>query len=75
MVDRVDNMKRNAIGNGSSQCILCGDEFRLLGASPNYCDDCKKVSTIILFHDFVCTLGLLPNISCVNEREKNINFT
>ena len=43
LVERVDLMKSNAIGNGSSQCVLCGDEFRLLGASPSYCDDCKKV--------------------------------
>ncbi|XP_059146253.1 double C2-like domain-containing protein beta isoform X4 [Physella acuta] len=35
-------MKKNAIGNGTSQCILCGDEFKLLGASPTYCDDCAK---------------------------------
>ena len=38
-------MKKNAIGNGSTQCILCGDEFGLLGASPTYCDDCKKVGS------------------------------
>lgn len=43
LVEKLDNMKKNAIGNGSTQCILCGDEFGLLGASPTYCDDCKKV--------------------------------
>ncbi|XP_055863040.1 rabphilin-3A-like isoform X1 [Biomphalaria glabrata] len=42
LVDKLDNMKKNAIGNGSSQCILCGDEFKLLGASPTFCDDCVK---------------------------------
>ncbi|CAG5122542.1 unnamed protein product, partial [Candidula unifasciata] len=42
LVDKLDNMKKNAVGNGSSQCILCGDEFKLLGASPSYCDDCAK---------------------------------
>ncbi|PVD31713.1 hypothetical protein C0Q70_07131 [Pomacea canaliculata] len=42
LVEKLDNMKKNAIGNGSTQCILCGDEFGLLGASPTYCDDCKK---------------------------------
>ena len=39
----MDNMKKNAMGNGSTQCILCADEFGLLGASPTYCDDCHKV--------------------------------
>ncbi|XP_070203973.1 rabphilin-3A-like [Littorina saxatilis] len=42
LVEKLDNMKKNAIGNGTTQCILCGDEFGLLGASPTYCDDCKK---------------------------------
>lgn len=42
LVEKLDNMRKNAMGNGSSQCILCGDEFGLLGASPTYCDDCKK---------------------------------
>ena len=40
-------MKKNAMGNGSSQCILCGDEFGLLGASPTYCDDCRKVNRLL----------------------------
>lgn len=42
LVEKLDNMKKNAIGNGSTQCILCGDEFGLLGASPTFCDDCRK---------------------------------
>ena len=41
-------MKKNAIGNGTTQCILCGDEFGLLGASPTYCDDCKKVTRMFV---------------------------
>ena len=32
------------MGDGNAQCILCGDEFGLLGASPTYCDDCRKVT-------------------------------
>ena len=46
LVERLENMKKNAMGNGSTQCILCGDEFGLLGASPTYCDDCRKVSSV-----------------------------
>ena len=42
LVDKLDNMKKNAMGNGTTQCILCGDEFGLLGASPTFCDDCKS---------------------------------
>ncbi|KAL5017555.1 hypothetical protein ScPMuIL_007144 [Solemya velum] len=42
LVEKLDNMRRNAMGNGMTQCILCGDEFGILGASPTYCDDCKK---------------------------------
>ena len=44
LVEKLDNMKKNAMGNGSTQCVLCGDEFGLLGASPTFCDDCRKVS-------------------------------
>ena len=43
LVEKLDNMKKNAMGNGSTQCVLCGDEFGLLGASPTFCDDCRKV--------------------------------
>ncbi|KAG8238031.1 hypothetical protein J437_LFUL014999 [Ladona fulva] len=43
MVERLENMKRNAMGNGTSQCILCGDTFGMLGApSLLLCHDCKK---------------------------------
>lgn len=42
LVERLENMKKNALGNGSTQCILCGDEFGLLGASPMTCHDCHK---------------------------------
>lgn len=43
LVEKLDNMKKNAMGNGTTQCVLCGDEFGLLGASPTFCDDCHKV--------------------------------
>nr|XP_054772798.1 rabphilin-3A-like [Lytechinus pictus] len=42
LVDKLDNMKKNSLGNGTTQCILCGDEFGLLGASPMTCYDCYK---------------------------------
>ncbi|XP_071094269.1 rabphilin-3A-like isoform X2 [Haliotis cracherodii] len=42
LVDKLDNMRKNCIGNGTTQCVLCGDEFGLLGASPTFCDSCKK---------------------------------
>ncbi|XP_065934669.1 double C2-like domain-containing protein beta isoform X4 [Magallana gigas] len=42
LVEKLENMKKNAMGNGQTQCILCGDEFGLLGASPTHCDDCKN---------------------------------
>ncbi|XP_050408654.1 rabphilin-3A isoform X2 [Patella vulgata] len=42
LVEKLDNMKKNCIGNGTTQCVLCGDEFGLLGSSPTFCDDCKK---------------------------------
>ncbi|KAK3919022.1 Rab effector Noc2 [Frankliniella fusca] len=42
LVDRVDNMKRNAMGNGTNQCILCGTKFGFLGSTSYLCHDCQK---------------------------------
>lgn len=43
LIDRLDNMKKHAAGNGSSQCVLCADSFGMLGASSVICVDCHKV--------------------------------
>jgi hypothetical protein len=42
LVERLENIRRNALGNGANQCLLCGEEFGLLCASPAYCEDCSK---------------------------------
>lgn len=42
-MERLDNMKRNVLGNGTSKCLLCGEEFGLLGASASECEECSKV--------------------------------
>ena len=39
-------MKRNVLGNGTSQCLLCGEEFGLLGASASECEECSKVDCL-----------------------------
>lgn len=49
-------MKKNAMGNGQTQCILCGDEFGLLGASPTHCDDCKNVNTFSIWKKIPTTV-------------------
>ncbi|KAK6620624.1 hypothetical protein RUM43_010916 [Polyplax serrata] len=43
LVDRLDNMKRNIMGNGTTQCILCGDTFRMFSSSNFLCCGCKKL--------------------------------
>jgi hypothetical protein len=43
LVDRLDNMKKLALGNGTKHCVLCGEKFGFLGASGMICADCKKV--------------------------------
>ncbi|KAL0994599.1 hypothetical protein UPYG_G00124650 [Umbra pygmaea] len=46
LVDRLDNMRKSAVGNGLSQCLLCGDVLGLLGTPSVLCQDCcKKVCT------------------------------
>jgi len=42
LIDRLENMKKHATGNGSSQCVLCADGFGMLGASYVSCVDCHK---------------------------------
>ncbi|XP_058278982.1 rab effector Noc2 isoform X4 [Hirundo rustica] len=43
LVERLENMRKNAMGNGLSQCLLCGETLGLLGSSSVFCQDCKKV--------------------------------
>uniref|UniRef100_A0A803W0H8 Rab effector Noc2 n=1 Tax=Ficedula albicollis TaxID=59894 RepID=A0A803W0H8_FICAL len=42
LVERLENMRRNAMGNGLWQCLLCGESLGLLGSSSVFCQDCKK---------------------------------
>ncbi|KAM9540569.1 double C2-like domain-containing protein alpha isoform 5-T5 [Salvelinus alpinus] len=42
LVERLDNMKKSALGNGLSQCLLCGEVLGLLGNPSIFCQDCCK---------------------------------
>ncbi|KAG8122603.1 hypothetical protein E2320_018087, partial [Naja naja] len=35
-------MEKNVLGNGSSQCLLCGEGLGFLGSTAVFCQDCKK---------------------------------
>lgn len=44
MVERLENLKARATGNGVTQCLLCSAEFGLF-TSKSYaamCNDCRK---------------------------------
>eukprot|EP00076_Gallus_gallus_P011033 XP_004946761.1 rab effector Noc2 isoform X2 [Gallus gallus] len=43
LVERLENMRKNAMGNGLSQCLLCSELLGLLGSTSVFCQDCKKV--------------------------------
>ncbi|XP_056601446.1 double C2-like domain-containing protein beta [Triplophysa dalaica] len=46
LVERLENMRHSAVGNGLSQCLLCGEMLGLLGSSSVLClDCCMKVCT------------------------------
>ncbi|XP_007894798.1 rab effector Noc2 [Callorhinchus milii] len=46
LVERLENMRKNVMGNGLSQCLLCGEVLGFLGSSAVFCQDCsKKVCT------------------------------
>ncbi|XP_062479457.1 rab effector Noc2 isoform X3 [Pezoporus occidentalis] len=42
LVERLENMRKNVMGNGLSQCLLCGEMLGLLGGTAVFCQDCKK---------------------------------
>ncbi|NWU69445.1 DOC2B protein, partial [Pterocles burchelli] len=42
LVERLENMRKNVMGNGHSQCLLCGELLGLLGSTSVFCQDCKK---------------------------------
>ncbi|XP_045346446.1 rab effector Noc2 isoform X4 [Leopardus geoffroyi] len=43
LVERLETMRRNVMGNGLSQCLLCGEMLGFLGSSSVFCKDCRKV--------------------------------
>lgn len=45
LVERLENMRQSAVGNGLSQCLLCGEILGLLGSSSVLCLDCCMVQT------------------------------
>ncbi|XP_071431248.1 rab effector Noc2 [Pithys albifrons albifrons] len=42
LVERLENMRKNVMGNGLSQCLLCGELLGLLGSTAVFCQDCRK---------------------------------
>ncbi|XP_029142523.1 rab effector Noc2 [Protobothrops mucrosquamatus] len=42
LVERLENMQKNVLGNGSTQCLLCGEGLGFLGSAAVFCQDCKK---------------------------------
>ncbi|KAJ7308827.1 hypothetical protein JRQ81_008096 [Phrynocephalus forsythii] len=42
LVERLENMRKNVMGNGLSQCLLCGEALGLLRSTAVFCQDCRK---------------------------------
>ncbi|XP_060703809.1 rab effector Noc2-like isoform X1 [Hemiscyllium ocellatum] len=42
LVERLENMKKNVMGNGLAQCLLCGELLGFLGSTAVFCQDCRK---------------------------------
>ncbi|KAK9746657.1 C2 domain [Popillia japonica] len=43
LVERLENMRRNALGRNANQCLLCGDGFGMLGSQKCVCVDCRRL--------------------------------
>ena len=60
MVDRLENMKRNANQAGCApspnRCALCGDYFCLLRTAPTQCSSCNKILCNKCCIDTECTV-------------------
>nr|CAD7459712.1 unnamed protein product [Timema tahoe] len=41
LVERLENTKKNAMGNGINQCVLCGESFGLICPSSLLCHDSR----------------------------------
>jgi len=66
-------MKRNVLGNGTSQCLLCGEEFGLLGASASECEECSKVERVWLYGTECDNKKLvLPEMPIVSRRKMSV---
>jgi hypothetical protein len=61
MIDRLNNMKRNAKGDGRSSCVLCNEEFGLFGAQCHLCKDCLKVNNASFLN--FSTVYLMSNLN------------
>ncbi|KAF0307168.1 Rab effector Noc2 [Amphibalanus amphitrite] len=64
-------MRRHAVGNGASTCVLCGEKFGLLASSKLKCKDCHKAVCHKCVVDTSSTAGeqwLLCKI-CAETRE------
>ncbi|XP_041440046.1 rab effector Noc2 isoform X2 [Xenopus laevis] len=42
LMERLENMRKNVMGNGMSQCLLCGELLGFLSTTSVFCQDCKK---------------------------------
>uniref|UniRef100_A0A7N8XX64 RabBD domain-containing protein n=1 Tax=Mastacembelus armatus TaxID=205130 RepID=A0A7N8XX64_9TELE len=42
LINRLDDMKKTACGDGVSRCLLCGEQLGSPGVSSVVCEDCKK---------------------------------
>uniref|UniRef100_A0A8D2BMB0 Rab effector Noc2 n=1 Tax=Sus scrofa TaxID=9823 RepID=A0A8D2BMB0_PIG len=42
LVERLETMRHGVMGNGLSQCLLCGEVLGFLGSSSVFCKDCRK---------------------------------
>lgn len=44
LVERLETMRRNALGRSPTQCLLCGGGFGMLRAHKVVCMDCKRLA-------------------------------
>ena len=52
LVEKLENMRNNAIGDGRETCLLCNSKFAALKVIAKRCDICGKVHKSVFCFTF-----------------------
>lgn len=57
LVERLENLRQSRLGNGETDCILCGEVFRFYHHSQKRCGECAKMTCGKCGREYALTQG------------------